>query len=162
MPIWPIVQGLTLVMVANGTPLLAKKVFGAWGAWPLDFGARFVDGRPLLGTSKTIRGLLLALVATAGAAPLLGLPWQVGALAGAAAMAGDLLSSFIKRRLGLAPESMALGLDQAPESLLPLLACKNDLGLATTDVLAATALFWAGELALSRALYALNIRDRPY
>jgi len=162
MSAWPIVQGLILVFVANGAPVLAKTALGGWGARPLDFDARFIDGRPLFGRSKTIRGILVSLLATALVAPLLGLSWRVGALAAAAAMAGDLLSSFIKRRLGMEPESMALGLDQTPECLFPLLACRTVLGLSATDVAAATALFLAGELMLSRALYALKIRDRPY
>lgn len=160
--LWPIFRGLALVLVANGTPVLAKKLLGEWCAWPLDFGWRFADGRPFLGPSKTIRGVLLSLAATAMAAPWLGLSWKVGAFVGAAAMAGDLISSFVKRRLKLTSESMAPGLDQTPESLIPLLACKTVLGLNTADVLIATALFWIGEMALSRALFNLKIRDRPY
>lgn len=106
--------------------------------------------------------MLLALLATALAAPALGLAWEVGLLAGATAMAGDLLSSFVKRRLGLAPQDMAPGLDQAPEALFPLLACRGALGLSAIDALLGAGLFWVGELALSRALYSLKIRERPY
>jgi CDP-diglyceride synthetase len=162
MRLWPILQGLCLVLAANGTPVLAKALLGDWWSQPLDLGRSFFDGRPLFGASKTIRGVLLALLATALAAPALGLAWEVGLLAGAAAMAGDLLSSFVKRRLGLAPQAMAPGLDQAPESLLPLLACKGALGLSTADALIGAGLFWVGELAISRALYSLKIRERPY
>jgi hypothetical protein len=162
MHIWPIFQGLALVLVANGTPVLAKKLLGDRFAWPLDFGGCFADGRPFLGPSKTIRGVLLSLVATSMAAPWLGLSWKVGAFLGATAMAGDLISSFVKRRLKLTSESMAPGLDQMPESFIPLFACKGFLGLTAADVLIATALFWVGELVLSRALFNLKIRDRPY
>jgi hypothetical protein len=158
----PIVQGLILVLAANGAPVLATRAFGAWSAAPLDFDARWLDGEPLFGRSKTIRGVLASLVAASTVAPLLGLGWRVGAMAAAAAMAGDLLSSFTKRRLKLPPHSMAPGLDQAPESLLPLIVCAAPLGLTLTDVLAATLLFWIGELALSRALFSLKIRERPY
>ena len=162
MDLIPIVQGLILVLAANGAPVLATRAFGAWGAAPLDFGARWLDGEPLLGRSKTIRGILASLLATSMVALLLGLGWRVGALAAGGAMAGDLLSSFIKRRLKLAPHSMAPGLDQAPESLLPLIVCAAPLGLTLADVLVATLLFWIGELALSRALFSLKIRERPY
>ena len=72
---------------------------------------------PWFGPSKTIRGVVLATLATAAAAGVLGLGWKVGALLGVVAMAGDLLASFIKRRLGLAPSSQAVGLDQIPEVL---------------------------------------------
>lgn len=157
-----IFQGLILVFAANGAPVLAKKAFGERGAQPLDFGRAFLDGRPILGGSKTIRGVFMGLLAAALAAPPLGLSWSVGLLAGAAAMAGDLFSSFVKRRLGLPPESMAPALDQTPEALFPLLACKHALGLSALDIAAATGLFWIAELLISRALFMLKIRDRPY
>jgi CDP-2,3-bis-(O-geranylgeranyl)-sn-glycerol synthase len=78
------------------------------------------------------------------------------------AMIGDLLSSFIKRRMGIAPSDRAIGLDQIPESLLPLLACAFFLPLTFFDVAVATLIFFVGELALSRVLFKLHIRDRPY
>jgi hypothetical protein len=78
------------------------------------------------------------------------------------AMAGDLFSSFVKRRLGLPPSSMALGLDQIPESLFPLLACRLLLPLTWLDIGVAVVLFFVGELVLSRILFKLHVRDRPY
>jgi CDP-2,3-bis-(O-geranylgeranyl)-sn-glycerol synthase len=162
MHLWPIIGWLILLLVANGAPMLGKKAFAELASWPLDFGLRYFDGRPVFGPSKTIRGVLFSIVASAAAAPLLGLPWSVGALGGAAAMAGDLLSSFVKRRLNLPSQSMAIGLDQVPEAVLPLIACREALGLNALDIAAGTALFCIGELLLSRALYALNIRERPY
>lgn len=80
----------------------------------------------------------------------------------ATAMLGDLLSSFLKRRMGLAPSRQAIGLDQIPESLLPLLACWFFLPLTIVDVVAATVIFFVGELSLSRVLFKLGIRNRPY
>ena len=77
-------------------------------------------------------------------------------------MAGDLVSSFIKRRLGRPPSTRAIGLDQIPESLLPLLACKLPLLLSWMDIFAGVVLFLVGELLLSRLLYRAHIRDQPY
>jgi hypothetical protein len=77
-------------------------------------------------------------------------------------MAGDLLSSFIKRRLDRPPSSRATGLDQIPESLIPLLACRTALSLTVWDIIVTAALFFAGEVALSRLFYRLRLRDRPY
>ena len=57
---------------------------------------------------------------------------------------------------------MAPGIDQVPEVVLPLLACQNALGLSTVGVVVATGLFWIGELGLSRLLYRLGIREKPY
>ena len=159
---WPILQLLILLMLANGTPVVAKKVLGECLAYPFDCGVEFVDGRPLFGRSKTIRGVLLAVLVTMAGAPLIGLQWEIGFLVGSLAMAGDLVSSFLKRRMALPPSSRASGLDQIPEALFPLLACRNLLSLTMADIGAAAALFFIGEVLLSRVLYAFRLRDRPY
>jgi CDP-archaeol synthase len=78
------------------------------------------------------------------------LPWQLGALAATSAMAGDCLSSFVKRRFGLEPSSMTLGLDQVPESLFPAVACSAYLPLGPLDVALIVLVFFVGELATSR------------
>jgi len=148
--------------VANGAPIVAKRALRRRLARPLDNGTRFIDGRPLFGRSKTLRGLLSALALTTACAPLLGFPWQVGALVAAAAMAGDLLSSFVKRRLGLPESSRAPGLDQIPESLFPLLASRRLLDLSAIDILLGVAIFFVGEVFLSKVFYRLGLRERPY
>jgi CDP-2,3-bis-(O-geranylgeranyl)-sn-glycerol synthase len=131
-------------------------------ACPIDGGLVLRDGHPLLGRSKTWRGLAAAILLASCAAVLIGLPWLAGALAAASAMAGDCVSSFIKRRLGLEPSSMTLGLDQIPESLLPAIACSVYLPLGSVDVIAIVLVFSVGELALSRIFFAVGLRDRPY
>ena len=153
---------LTLLVLANGTPVVAKKILDEHLAYPLDGGVQVVDGRPLLGRSKTIRGVVLAVLVTTAGAPLVGLEWTVGFLVGSLAMAGDLLSSFLKRRMALPPSSRASGLDQVPEALFPLLACRNPLSLTMVDIAAGVGLFFIGEVLLSRVFYALRLRDRPY
>lgn len=157
-----VLYATVLIMVANGAPIVAKRAFGRRLARPLDNGTRFIDGRPLFGRSKTLRGLLSALALTTACAPLLGFPWQVGALVAAAAMAGDLLSSFVKRRLGLPESSRAPVLDQIPESLFPLLASRRLLDLAAIDILLGVAIFFVGEVFLSKVFYRLGLRERPY
>ncbi len=157
-----LVQALLLLFVANGAPVAARLLMAGRFAMPLDSGKLFMDGRPLLGSSKTLRGLLSALLLTSLGAMLLGLPLIVGALFGFFAMLGDLLSSFIKRRCGIAPSGQALGLDQIPESLLPLLLLQSQLGLTLLDVMLVVVIFVVLELWLSRLLYRLHIRKRPY
>jgi CDP-2,3-bis-(O-geranylgeranyl)-sn-glycerol synthase len=157
-----ILELLVLLTIANGVPVIAKRLLGDRLAWPLDGNARFIDGRPLFGASKTIRGLALAVVATGAVAPLLGLAVTTGVLVGAGAMAGDLVSSFTKRRLDFKPSSRATGLDQIPESLIPALLCRQELGLGPADIVAVVAIFFAGEIVLSRLLFRMHIRDRPY
>jgi hypothetical protein len=116
----------------------------------------------LFGESKTLRGILTSVVATATVAPLVGFSWITGAGLASAAMLGDLFSSFTKRRLNRPPHSQALGLDQIPESLLPLLLLHQALGLNLLDMLGIVATFIILELWLSRLLFRLHIRDRPY
>lgn len=153
---------LLLLAAANGAPVLVRRILKDWADDPLDGGRRLADGRPLLGPSKTIRGLVCAIAATALVAPLLGFPATMGLLVGATAMLGDLISSFSKRRLGLPASAMALGLDQIPELLLPLIALWPILALSLADAVVILAAFFAGELLLSRLLYRLHVRDRPY
>ncbi|MGC2825710.1 MAG: CDP-archaeol synthase [Pseudolabrys sp.] len=157
-----IAQIVTLTTIANGTPVLAQRLFGKLGSQPLDNGFQWFDSRPLFGHSKTIRGVVIAVLITSAASSLLGLYWTVGLTGALAAMGGDLLSSFVKRRLGLAISSRATGLDQIPESLLPALACASSLNLTLLDVIVATAIFFIGEIALSKVLYKMRIRTRPF
>ncbi|MBI5265083.1 MAG: CDP-archaeol synthase [Bradyrhizobium sp.] len=160
--VWAIFRALLLLSVANGAPVIAKKIFGTRLAFPLDAGAPFLDGGPVFGQSKTIRGLLVSVAATSAAASLLGLSVGQGALVAAFAMIGDLVSSFIKRRLRLLPSAQAIGLDQIPESVLPLAVCRRMLSLSWVDVAIATGIFIVGELVVSRLLYAMHVRDEPY
>ncbi len=162
MPIATIPRLLALLTVANGAPVIAKKISGNRFGIPVDFGCGFFDGRPLFGPSKTIRGIAASILSTAAAAPLVGLNWTVGASLAATAMAGDLFSSFMKRRLNLPPSSQALGFDQIPESLLPMLILRRPLGLTAVDLAAGVGIFFAGELLLSRILFRIHLRDEPY
>lgn len=157
-----IVELLLLLAAANATPVLAKRLFGDFLAYPLDRGRSFLDGRPLFGSSKTIRGIATSIVATAGLALLLGTAITTGLVIGIAAMVGDLVSSFVKRRLGRASSSRAFGLDQIPESLLPAVVGKGLLGLSLIDILLVVAVFLVGEIVLSWLLFRLHIRDQPY
>ncbi|MGB7219611.1 MAG: CDP-archaeol synthase [Vicinamibacterales bacterium] len=157
-----IVTLLCLLAVANGTPVLAKRLAGDVLAYPIDRGFKWRDGQPLLGSSKTVRGLVLAILATAVCSPLLDLEWRTGAIVGGAAMAGDMFSSFVKRRMRLPASSRATGLDQIPESLLPLLVIRLLLPLTVLDITAIVGAFVIGEMLLSRVLYAWHVRDQPY
>ena len=153
---------LVLLTVANGTPVIAAKILGNNSALPLDGNLTLSDGRPLFGSSKTLRGVLLSIVLTTACAPLIGLDWKVGSVVALIAMIGDLFSSFVKRRLGMDNSSQFTGLDQIPESLLPLLVCMFLLPLTALDVVIATVIFFVGALIVSRILFKLNIRERPY
>ena len=160
--IWLGMRLLLLLGVANSAPIAARRLLADRWAAPLDGGLNFVDGRPLLGPGKTIRGVAVAVVATALASWALGMSPQVGALLGAVSMAGDALASFVKRRLGVAPSGRATGLDQVPESLLPLLAVQGMLDLSAVQILAVTVAFFVLEIPLARWAFRLGLRERPY
>lgn len=153
---------LIVLVLANGAPVLAKKCLGLRWAMPIDGHIRLPDNARIFGQSKTVRGFVLAIVVAALSAPFLGLSWLLGALIGLMAMLGDLLSSFIKRRLRLAPSSRVPGLDQIPESLLPMLAVKTPLALGWIDIVLVVLIFTLLEITLSKLLYRLNIREHPY
>lgn len=157
-----VLQLLVLVVVANATPVFAKKVLGARFAWPIDGGHSFADGRPLLGKSKTIRGAVLSILVTALFSMLMGLGLPLGVVVAASAMAGDMTSSFLKRRMGLPPSSKAIGLDQIPEALFPFLAARLFLPVTLFDVMLGTMTFFLGSIVASRFLFKLKIRDKPY
>jgi CDP-2,3-bis-(O-geranylgeranyl)-sn-glycerol synthase len=155
-------QLLLLIIVSNGAPILGKAIFKKRWTYPLDGGRSFTDGRPLLGQSKTWRGVLLAITGAAVMAWLVGLPVEIGMTIGCFVVLGDALSSFIKRRLGLTASSMALGLDQIPEALLPLVALKTYFSLTWSAILETVTGFLILELFLSYILFKLKVRDRPY
>jgi hypothetical protein len=46
--------------------------------------------------------------------------------------------------------------------LFPLVACRGWLSLGLIDIAVAVAMFFAGEIVLSRLFFALGLRDRPY
>lgn len=157
-----VAQLLLLVLIANGAPVIARYLLGRRWDRALDGGRLFVDGRPWLGPSKTIRGIAAALLCTSLAAVVIGLPAGIGLQVALGAMLGDLLSSFIKRRLGIPSSAMALGLDQIPEVLLPALLVSSELGITPIGVAGVVIAFVVLGLVLSRILFALNIRRRPF
>src|SRR5664279_3704504 len=120
-------QAIALLIAANGAPVLINKVLGKRWAWPVDNKLKLRDGHRLFGHTKTWRGLCSAILSTTLIAILSGIEPLTGILFGALAMAGDILASFLKRRMGHVESSRARGLDTVPESLLPILVLKEPL-----------------------------------
>lgn len=106
-------------MVSNAVPLVCRRyVFR--NPHPIDFGKNFYDNRRLLGDNKSIEGFVSGVLA----GTLIGLAYgyyarsrlhewvAYGFLSGIGAMSGDLLNSFIKRRLGIRPGQSFIPFDQ--------------------------------------------------
>lgn len=157
-----IAESIALIGAANAAPVALKRLLSDRYSTPVDAGLVLRDGHRLFGSSKTWRGVAFGILVPTCLSPLLGLPWRAGALVGAAAMAGDCMASFVKRRLGLAASSMALGLDQIPELLVPAISMRAYALLSLIDIVTIVLIFVAGELALSRVLFYLGLRERPY
>ncbi len=106
---------------ANAVPV----IFG--GGHPLDAGRAFFDGKPILGSHKTLRGFLSGLIVGTLVGFLQTLIFQnvifqydsrfrydimLGFVLSLGALVGDLVESFIKRRLNIPPGSSLPVADQ--------------------------------------------------
>jgi CDP-archaeol synthase len=157
-----LLQLLLLIIIANGAPILIRVLLNNNFNLAVDFGKKLPDNKPIFGSSKTWRGILASLVATSGAAWLLGYPPETGLLVAFYAVLGDLLSSFIKRRLAVAPSGMMPLLDQVPESFFPAFMMMQTFNLEISSVLLLVLIFIIIELASSQVLYHWGIRKKPY
>ncbi|OQK17405.1 hypothetical protein AU255_05865 [Methyloprofundus sedimenti] len=157
-----IFDSLILLIIANGMPILSRDIFGSYCSWRVDFGCTFFDKKPLFGYSKTWRGILMSVLATSLIASIFTLNYLNGALFGLLAMFGDLIASFIKRRLGYVESSCFRVLDLLPESVLPLIILREALALGFIEIMLTVILFFAFEVLLSPLLFRLHIRKRPY
>jgi CDP-2,3-bis-(O-geranylgeranyl)-sn-glycerol synthase len=153
---------LLLIIIANGAPIILRALMGHRLDFAIDSGYRLPDNNPLFGSSKTWRGVIGAFIFTSIGAILLGYPALTGAQIALYAVLGDVLSSFIKRRLGMAPSSMAPLLDQVPESLLPAVMLMDTFELDLQSIVILVCVFVLVELLLSYIFFKLGIRNRPY
>jgi len=104
---------------------------------------------------------VVSLLLTALAAPLIGLQFKIGLLVAAAAMAGDLLSSFSKRGWVLHPVVRRPGSTKF-QKRSSLLACRSAFSLTAIDIAAGCVIFFVGEVLLSYLFFRLRLRDRRY
>ena len=157
-----ILKLLLLIIIANGSPILIRVLLNDGFNIAVDLGKKLPDNRRIFGSSKTWRGIIAAFAATPAAAWLLGYSPEIGSQVAVFAVLGDLLSSFIKRRLAMEPSSMAPFLDQVPESLFPALMMMEIFNLDFSSVVQLVFIFVVIELVLSQVLYRWGLRKRPY
>ncbi|MEJ2179944.1 MAG: CDP-archaeol synthase [Gammaproteobacteria bacterium] len=153
---------LLLIVAGNGAPILIRFILGNRMQMPVDFHRKFIDDKRIFGNSKTWIGLVSIPVASIGTAWLMNQAIEIGVLVGFGIMLGDLFSSFTKRRMNMKESSMAVGLDQIPESLFPLILVKDIVGLDFMQIVFGVVLFIIFELLVSRMLYRMHIRKQPY
>ncbi|MEE4145763.1 MAG: CDP-archaeol synthase [Halieaceae bacterium] len=157
-----LLEVLVMLLATNGAPVLAARLFQSHGDKPLDLGKRLADGYPLFGSSKTWRGLLAALAGACALSMLFGYGLWFGLAFGLLVMAGDLGSSFVKRRKSLEPGARCIGWDQVPESLAPSIFATVVLGGQWWWPILLSLTFTLIQMLVSRPLYVLHIRKKPY
>ncbi len=116
-----ILEIVFFILWVNGIPPLVSLLVGDRYNLPVDCGLQWFDKRPLFGSHKTLRGVIAATVLGTAVFPLLKVSWWITSIAAVLAMAGDLFSSFIKRRFWFYSGKEIFVLDQVFEALFPLL-----------------------------------------
>jgi len=95
---------------ANAMPVITG------GDYPIDFGKKFFDGKPILGKNKTFQGFFSGLIIGTAVglveSAFFNYPLLFGLLLSLGALFGDLAGAFVKRRLGLAPGELLPVIDQ--------------------------------------------------
>jgi len=153
---------------ANASPV----IFG--GGKPIDCGRSFFDGKPIFGSHKTYRGFTSGLLigtfvgwVQEAFAPTVGLP-KGSILAGLAlsfgALLGDLIGSFVKRRLNLKPGAPLPVIDQIDFVLFALLfalAVKPEL-FPPLRIVLTVALTGPIHVLVNLIAYLLHLKDKPW
>ena len=100
--LWWLVETVYIYLpayIANATPVILG------GGKPLDGDRNWVDGKPILGDHKTVRGTFTG-IAAGFLVGLLQKSLVRGTLLSIGAIGGDLIVSFFKRRLGYKPGAL--------------------------------------------------------
>ena len=112
-------EPLLLILLFLLPPYFANAVPVVFGGGPkIDFGYNFIDGRRIFGDGKTWRGFISGVLIGSIVGYLEYLvvgEWSwflIGVLTSLGAMMGDLIGSFIKRRLGYSRGHPSLFMDQ--------------------------------------------------
>ena len=149
-------RSLFLLVAANTAPVLLARALPGRLAYPIDANRILRDGQPLFGSHKTWRGLIAGTLAASAAGISVSVGFATGAAFGALALTGDLLSSFVKRRLARASGHWTPLIDQIPESLLPLLILQHQLGLEGGSLFGTVAVFTLLDMVASKLTAAIS------
>ncbi len=135
------VKVIILLWSVNVTPVLLAVIFEEKWNTPLDRDALFIDGKPFFGNHKTIRGFLGGILAGSFIGLILGIPFWAALSASTLSMVGDLLSSFIKRRLKSSEGTDYPIMDQVFEGGFPLFVLVPTLSLSFAQSFSVILLF---------------------
>ncbi|MBS7653983.1 MAG: CDP-2,3-bis-(O-geranylgeranyl)-sn-glycerol synthase [Candidatus Bathyarchaeia archaeon] len=153
---------------ANASPV----IFG--GGKPIDCGKRFLDGKPIFGSHKTYRGLISGLLIGTLVgwmqeflAPNVNLPKGstfLGFALSLGALFGDLMGSFIKRRLNLKPGSPLPIVDQIDFVIAALFFAliADPLSLSIPKAIIIATLTFPIHVLANFIAYMLRLKDNPW
>ncbi|MCX8184514.1 MAG: CDP-2,3-bis-(O-geranylgeranyl)-sn-glycerol synthase [Sulfolobales archaeon] len=160
---------------ANAFPLIVRKIVR--NAHPVDFGRNFIDGKRIFGDSKSWEGLFAGVSAgtLAGVALLFIYHYPLthlaiaGFIQGVGSMIGDLVNSFIKRRLGMKPGALLPVLDQTSFILISLLFVKllkidfyTGVELGLTEIVIAIGIALVLHPLANYLAYLVKLKSVPY
>ena len=165
-------------MIANMAPVIAARyAVLSQLAKPLD-GGMSISGRRLLGSHKTVRGVVVGILAgsaTAFAQTLLYVfdigrdialvPYTsivfalvLGGVLGLGALTGDAVKSFIKRRIGILPGNSFPVFDQIDFVIGAALAAQLVVPVSFTHIIVAVIIIGIGSYVVSNIGVALRIK----
>lgn len=151
---------------ANGAPV----IFG--GGRPIDCGRKFLDEKPIFGSNKTVRGFIAGMIigtlvgwAQETLAPNVGLEkgsFLLGFALSLGALIGDLMGSFVKRRLDLKPGTPFPVSDQIDFVLAALLFSLTVEPPTILDAVIIIALTFPIHFSANVIAYLLRIKKAPW
>ncbi|MCX7821953.1 MAG: CDP-archaeol synthase [Syntrophobacterales bacterium] len=141
-------------------PPFISVIMGPRWDFPLDSNRLFMDGRPILGKHKTVRGIVGSLLGSALMAPAFGWSFFEGMELAFFGMMGDLITSFIKRRMNKPNGAIIPVVDQLLEGLLPLLVIRSWHEIGILSIFAILTVFSIGAYLGSR-FYKKILTSKP-
>jgi CDP-2,3-bis-(O-geranylgeranyl)-sn-glycerol synthase len=145
---------------ANAIPVVAG------GGYPMDFGKKFLDGKPLFGKNKTFQGFFCGLVVgvAVGLAESMVFGYSVlfGLMLSLGALLGDLAGAFVKRRLGIAPGDMLPVVDQVDFIVGAILFSFFFMVLSWELILVVLIITPPIHLLTNFAAYKLGLKNNPW
>jgi len=129
-----VIQGAVAIYRFLPAYLANASAMAFGGGRTIDGGRTFVDGKPIFGAHKTIRGAIAGVIAGS----LVGLAQgdvALGILMGLGAILGDLAGAFMKRRFSLAPGAPLPVMDQFDFLIAAYLLSSHSLDLPPSSIL---------------------------
>ncbi|OYT40668.1 MAG: hypothetical protein B6U89_01430 [Desulfurococcales archaeon ex4484_58] len=153
-------------MIANASPLLVK------GNYRIDFSHNFIDGKPLFGSNKTWEGLIIGLYMGSSVTLVYSLLFNeidyilVGVGSTLFALLGDLLGSFLKRRLNIKSGDPLPVIDQIDFALMVIvyyyLIKVDDFYSKPLFILYALLLIMFLHITTNNIAYYLGVKDKRW